>query len=329
MERVVGAPISQTDIHQLCKDGTFLCELVRKLLRIRLLACLLTTPADEQNVSRCQSSARVLLCDPVDITGCITKFHPAGSPSAKCIENINLFVKVCVKMGMSPGQMFDPLDLFERKNMMRVLVALEVSATCCARSHALLRAPGYGSIRQQEGVSHRAVHVLLVTPQGYPIKWKENDQRNFSLEELRKAEETYSVSQFADLFKQMKKSHAAEDKQPDKVASKRDVVEAAIAKPAPVAVAREMEEEVVATAPPPRAKQIVEDDDPDAKAAALCAAMDKLLQGNADTTKLHLAIEQKAQPAAEYIVKVRVRGEGAWVYACVTRVCAHSITGSR
>ena len=31
-------------------------------------------------------------------------------------------------MGMSQGQMFDPLDLYERKNMMRVLVALEVRA---------------------------------------------------------------------------------------------------------------------------------------------------------------------------------------------------------
>jgi hypothetical protein len=31
MERVIGTPISQTDIHQLCKDGTFLCELMNKM----------------------------------------------------------------------------------------------------------------------------------------------------------------------------------------------------------------------------------------------------------------------------------------------------------
>jgi hypothetical protein len=54
-------------------------------------------------------------------------------------------------------------DLCEKKNMLKVLVTIEAMAR-----HA-----------------HR---------NGYPIAWRENDKRNFSMEELQKAESDYQPS---------------------------------------------------------------------------------------------------------------------------------------
>ena len=141
----------------------------------------------------------------------------------------------------------------------------------------------------------------FVNKKGYPIKWKENDQRNFSVEELRKAEETYSPSQFGDLFAKMKK-----DREKDKVAAVAPV--APVVAKAPSSRALEDDDDEAGSARQGKKQFATEEVDPtaarDAKAAALCAAMDKLLAGRADTTKLHLAVEHKLQPATECIIKL-------------------------
>jgi ankyrin repeat protein len=252
MERVLGTSLAESDIHKLCKDGTVLLTLLNKMF-----------------------------------PGSIRRMHPAGSAPAKQLENVALFVKAVNAMGVSRAALFDPLDLCEKKNMMRVLVAIEAMA--------------------------RFVHK-----NGYPIAWRENDKRNFSVDELREAENQYQPSQFADQLAKYKKDAEKAEKAAERpqaapaaaatVSQKMMTLQLSVkednaAASQPVTVESDDEEDPSELGNHRRARKQLDDDTLDMRAAKLAAAIDALLKGRADTTKLHLAVEQQMQPVVEYCVK--------------------------
>jgi ankyrin repeat protein len=256
MERVLGTTLAESDMHKLCKDGTVLLTLLNKMF-----------------------------------PGSIRRMHPAGSAPAKRIENVALFVTAVNAMGVSRAALFDPLDLCEKKNMMRVLVAIEAMA--------------------------RFVHK-----NGYPIAWRENDKRNFSVDELRDAETQYAPSQFADQLAKYKKDteraeRAAERPQAAPAAAatvsqkmmtlqlsvKEDSAAASALSAAAPPVTVDSDDEDPSELGNRAARRHLDDDTLDMRAAKLAAAIDALLKGRADTTKLHLAVEQQMQPVVEYCVK--------------------------
>lgn len=63
----------------------------------------------------------VVLCKLVNamFPGVIKQYNKPSSYAFKLIENINLFIQVCKKMGLVEEQLFLATDLYENKNMVR------------------------------------------------------------------------------------------------------------------------------------------------------------------------------------------------------------------
>jgi len=146
LQRVLGRSFSpDEDAYSLCKSGELLCEVVNKMF-----------------------------------PGCIKKYHKSPKVHAQQIENVALFIQVLEKMGLRSGT-FEPLDLVDRKNVMRFLVALESVAR-------------------------------FVNEKGFPIVWKENKARNFSAAQLNEAAVTYKPEDFAQAFAK----HKAQQRKADR-----------------------------------------------------------------------------------------------------------------
>lgn len=223
IERVLGAPLgSADDMHRLCKDGTLLLRVLNAMY-----------------------------------PGSVKRMHAANSAPARQRENVALFITAVEAMGVPRAALFEPLDLCEKKNMMKVLVSIEAMAR-----HA-----------------HKA---------GYPLAWRDAAKRNFSPAELQKAEADYSPSLYKAPSQQQQQRPQA----------------------APIAVDLAPKMMTLQLATPASDS---EDDDSEldnTRAAALAAAIDALLKGRADTTKLHLAVEQGLQPVVEFCIahdKLEVR----------------------
>ena len=250
LERVLGSSLpADTDLFKLCRDGTVLLRVLNTMY-----------------------------------PGSIKRMHAANSAPAKQRENVALFIQALDAMGVKKAALFEPLDLCEKKNMMKVLVSLEAMAR-----HA-----------------HR---------NGFAVGWRENDKRNFTIEELHKAEAEYQPSQSFDQLAKLKKE-VAQAERPQA---------AVVAAPAPEAEARvqkmmTLQLSVPIATPGGGGGGDGGDDDDDEPSeydntrsggatktpAELAAMIDALLKGRADTTKLHLAVELNTaamQPVVEFCCK--------------------------
>jgi len=54
----------------------------------------------------------------------ITTIHPSGSPAYLLLENINIFLTICMEFGLTNQEMFIPIDLFEQKNLHKTVNCL-------------------------------------------------------------------------------------------------------------------------------------------------------------------------------------------------------------
>eukprot|EP01132_Coremiostelium_polycephalum_P002243 gene2243-2765_t len=93
IESVVNEELESSDLHQSLKDGVMLCKLAN-----------------------------------IMFPGIITKYNRPGSVTFKLIENINTFLIVPKKMGINENQIFIATDLWENKNMPKVIGTLNSMA---------------------------------------------------------------------------------------------------------------------------------------------------------------------------------------------------------
>eukprot|EP01112_Ceratiomyxa_fruticulosa_P004789 TRINITY_DN1533_c0_g1_i5.p1 TRINITY_DN1533_c0_g1~~TRINITY_DN1533_c0_g1_i5.p1 ORF type:complete len:730 (+),score=159.63 TRINITY_DN1533_c0_g1_i5:296-2485(+) len=96
IERVIGESLP-TDFHEALHDGVALCKLVN-----------------------------------VMFPGAITRYNKPSSYAFKLIENISMFLAVAQKMGVTDGDLFQATDLFENKNMPKVIKCLQSMARVAA-----------------------------------------------------------------------------------------------------------------------------------------------------------------------------------------------------
>jgi len=95
--------------------------------------------------------------------GTIPKYNGANSYRFKLIENISMFLKAVEAHGIGPQDSFQPIDLFEKKNMPLVLNCL----------HKLAE---------------------LVQKQGFTVIWKNKQNADFSPKEIQEAKKLEGVN---------------------------------------------------------------------------------------------------------------------------------------
>ncbi len=107
------------------RDGVVLCNLVNRILP-GIIPKINQVPIPSKETSSIKTKAYL-----ITITTCIHAY--AQRYSFKAMENILFFLDACKKVGASPkGDLFIPLDLFELKNINKVidgLIAFAEAAT--------------------------------------------------------------------------------------------------------------------------------------------------------------------------------------------------------
>eukprot|EP01132_Coremiostelium_polycephalum_P002039 gene2039-2509_t len=85
----------------------------------------------------------IWLCKLVNIIkpGIVKKIHRKNSPSYMKLENINFFLCACLELGVSADCLFSPIDLYEKKNLKKViycLLALSIEGSKRGFKHKLM-----------------------------------------------------------------------------------------------------------------------------------------------------------------------------------------------
>ncbi|KAI5729081.1 hypothetical protein M8J77_025060 [Diaphorina citri] len=80
--------------------------------------------------------------------GCITKINTSGG-DYKMMDNINMFQKACIRYGVDDVDLFQTVDLFERKNIAAVTMTIFALGRTCYK-HPEFRGPFLGPKPSEE-----------------------------------------------------------------------------------------------------------------------------------------------------------------------------------
>jgi hypothetical protein len=94
----------------------------------------------------------------------IPRIHKQGSPPFLLIENIHMFLRAIEALGINRREIFEPIDLFEEKNIPKVincLLLLEDTARRRGFKPVMLSFEEYNVVPQITEADLRKAHMLL------------------------------------------------------------------------------------------------------------------------------------------------------------------------
>ncbi|OQR71374.1 myophilin-like [Tropilaelaps mercedesae] len=126
VKRVVGEDFDPSgdmdNVHQVLKDGTILCKLINGLKPGSI-------PEKKINSSKmafnCMENINMFLEQAKDLNSSKVAF--------KCMENINMFLEQAKDLGVTAEETFQTVDLWEKQNILSVVICLQALARKAAK----------------------------------------------------------------------------------------------------------------------------------------------------------------------------------------------------